>query len=52
MFRFDRADETPSLVVKVSRKERLPDASKGASHVRQVLGRIGMNDREMVALCA
>jgi catalase (peroxidase I) len=29
---------------------RLPDAAKGADHVREVLGRIGMNDREMVAL--
>eukprot|EP00475_Leptophrys_vorax_P028950 TRINITY_DN4220_c0_g1_i1.p1 TRINITY_DN4220_c0_g1~~TRINITY_DN4220_c0_g1_i1.p1 ORF type:complete len:435 (-),score=158.23 TRINITY_DN4220_c0_g1_i1:69-1373(-) len=29
---------------------RLPDASKGADHVRYILGRIGMSDREMVAL--
>jgi cytochrome c peroxidase len=30
---------------------RLPDAAQGADHIRAVLGRIGMNDREMVALC-
>ena len=30
---------------------RLPDASQGASHVREVFGRMGMTDRETVALC-
>jgi len=29
---------------------RLPDASKGQDHVRQVFGRMGFNDQEMVAL--
>lgn len=29
---------------------RLPDASKGESHVREVFNRMGFNDREMVAL--
>ena len=30
---------------------RLPDASQGAPHVRAVFGRMGMTDRETVALC-
>lgn len=30
---------------------RLPDASKGADHVREVFGRMGFNDQETVALC-
>mmetsp|Transcript_91159 Transcript_91159/g.126580 ORF Transcript_91159/g.126580 Transcript_91159/m.126580 type:complete len:105 (-) Transcript_91159:184-498(-) len=29
---------------------RLPDASKGASHIRDVFERMGFTDREMVAL--
>lgn len=29
---------------------RLPDANKDASHVRDVFGRMGFSDREMVAL--
>lgn len=29
---------------------RLPDASKGAEHIRAVFGRMGFDDREMVAL--
>lgn len=29
---------------------RLPDASKGASHIRAIFGRMGFQDREMVAL--
>lgn len=29
---------------------RLPDAMKGADHVRDVFGRMGFNDREMVAI--
>jgi len=29
---------------------RLPDASKGAQHVREVFNRMGFNDQEMVAL--
>lgn len=29
---------------------RLPDASQGAAHVREVFGRMGFNDQEMVAL--
>lgn len=29
---------------------RLPDASQGAQHIRDVFGRMGFNDREMVAL--
>lgn len=29
---------------------RLPDASKGADHVRAIFGRMGFNDQEMVAL--
>jgi len=29
---------------------RLPDASKGESHIRAIFGRMGFNDQEMVAL--
>ena len=29
---------------------RLPDGSKGQSHIRAIFGRMGFNDREMVAL--
>mmetsp|Transcript_13006 Transcript_13006/g.21302 ORF Transcript_13006/g.21302 Transcript_13006/m.21302 type:complete len:312 (+) Transcript_13006:122-1057(+) len=29
---------------------RLPDASKGSNHVRNIFGRMGFSDREMVAL--
>lgn len=29
---------------------RLPDASKGASHIRAIFGRMGFGDKEMVAL--
>lgn len=29
---------------------RLPDASQGADHLRQVFGRMGFNDQEIVAL--
>ncbi|KAJ5924077.1 hypothetical protein N7466_008264 [Penicillium verhagenii] len=29
---------------------RLPDASKGHSHIREIFGRMGFDDREMVAL--
>ncbi|KAK9462955.1 heme peroxidase [Lipomyces oligophaga] len=29
---------------------RLPDASKGADHIRAIFGRMGFNDQEMVAL--
>ncbi len=29
---------------------RLPDASQGAAHIREVFGRMGFNDEEMVAL--
>lgn len=29
---------------------RLPDANQGAAHIRDVFGRMGFNDEEMVAL--
>lgn len=29
---------------------RLPDASQGAAHLRQVFNRMGFNDRDIVAL--
>jgi catalase (peroxidase I) len=29
---------------------RLPDATKGAEHLREVFGRMGFNDQEIVAL--
>ena len=29
---------------------RLPDASKGAPHIRDVFSRMGFNDQELVAL--
>ncbi|KAL2808858.1 heme peroxidase [Aspergillus granulosus] len=30
---------------------RLPDASKSHDHIREIFGRMGFNDQEMVALC-
>uniref|UniRef100_A0A7S0VVP9 Plant heme peroxidase family profile domain-containing protein n=1 Tax=Hemiselmis tepida TaxID=464990 RepID=A0A7S0VVP9_9CRYP len=47
-FRFGRVDApTDASCVPHS---RLPDASQGADHLRQVFGRMGFNDREIVAL--
>eukprot|EP00811_Abedinium_folium_P008645 NODE_1798_length_2371_cov_9.468806.p1 GENE.NODE_1798_length_2371_cov_9.468806~~NODE_1798_length_2371_cov_9.468806.p1 ORF type:complete len:661 (+),score=99.06 NODE_1798_length_2371_cov_9.468806:126-1985(+) len=34
----------------VPENNRLPDAAQGAEHLRQVFGRMGFNDREIVAL--
>jgi hypothetical protein len=30
---------------------RLPDGSKDQNHIRTIFGRMGFDDREMVALC-
>jgi hypothetical protein len=47
-FKFGRKDEfDPSHCPP---NGRLPDASKGADHIREVFGRMGFNDQEMVAL--
>jgi len=35
---------------KVPPNGRLPDAAKGPQHIRDIFGRMGFNDREMVAL--
>jgi catalase (peroxidase I) len=37
-------------IIAVPPNGRLPDASKGAQHLRDVFGRMGFNDREIVAL--
>jgi len=37
-------------VVAIPPNGRLPDASQGAEHLRQVFGRMGFSDREIVAL--
>lgn len=53
-FAFGRTDapsdkeKAPSM--KVPENGRLPDASQGAEHLRSVFGRMGFNDREIVAL--
>lgn len=48
---------TPGRVDAADEKEcpphgRLPDASKDAKHVRDIFGRMGFTDREMVVLIA
>jgi hypothetical protein len=47
--RFGRSDDPDGRRCPLN--GRLPDASKGADHVREVFGRMGFNDRETVALC-
>jgi catalase (peroxidase I) len=37
-------------IIAVPPNGRLPDASQGAQHLRDVFGRMGFNDREIVAL--
>ncbi|KAF2005011.1 class II peroxidase [Amniculicola lignicola CBS 123094] len=46
-FRPGRADRDLSFCTPDG---RLPDATKGASHIRAIFGRMGFDDREMVAL--
>jgi len=45
-----RSDYVASESSKVPANGRLPDAAQGADHIRAVFGRMGFNDREMVAL--
>ena len=48
-FKAGRTD-APEAMAKVPPNGRLPDASQGAAHLREVFGRMGFNDREIVAL--
>lgn len=43
-------DSEASGAFKVPENGRLPDATQGAAHLREVFGRMGFNDREIVAL--
>jgi len=47
-FKFGRVDYQDGA--RCPENGRLPDASKGADHLRQVFGRMGFGDREIVAL--
>ncbi len=47
--RFGRSDDKDGTRCPLN--GRLPDASQGADHVREVFGRMGFDDRETVALC-
>jgi len=47
-FKFGRKDDAKPT--RVPPNGRLPDASQGAEHLRAVFGRMGFNDREIVAL--
>lgn len=47
-FRFGRTDDEDGS--KCPPNGRLPDASQGADHLREVFGRMGFNDQEIVAL--
>merc|ERR1719453_1759418 len=53
-FAFGRTDATGSEkgcpAMAIPENGRLPDASQGAQHLRDVFGRQGFNDREIVAL--
>jgi len=48
-FNFGRTD-APEATAKVPRNGLLPDASQGAEHLREVFGRMGFSDRDIVAL--
>jgi catalase (peroxidase I) len=45
LFKTDARSEAEAV-----KERRLPDAAKGAPHLREVFGRMGFNDREIVAL--
>ncbi|MEM8865113.1 MAG: peroxidase family protein [Planctomycetota bacterium] len=47
-FKFGRTDDTDGK--RCPENGRLPDASQGADHLREVFGRMGFNDQEIVAL--
>ena len=47
-FKFGRTDEADNS--KCPPNGRLPDASQGADHLREVFGRMGFNDQEIVVL--
>lgn len=49
-FAFGRVDAPDKASTKVPPNGLLPDASQGAQHLREVFGRMGFNDREIVAL--
>jgi len=49
-WRAGRSDAPPPPEGKVPPNGRLPDGDKGADHVRAIFGRMGFNDREIVAL--
>jgi catalase (peroxidase I) len=49
-FRPGRFDAPSKEQAQVPPNGRLPDASQGAAHLREVFGRMGFNDREIVAL--
>eukprot|EP00193_Tetraselmis_chui_P009488 CAMPEP_0177768534 /NCGR_PEP_ID=MMETSP0491_2-20121128/9776_1 /TAXON_ID=63592 /ORGANISM="Tetraselmis chuii, Strain PLY429" /LENGTH=420 /DNA_ID=CAMNT_0019285355 /DNA_START=148 /DNA_END=1410 /DNA_ORIENTATION=+ len=50
-FKFGRRDAQPGCPMRpVPENGRLPDASQGAEHLREVFGRQGFSDREIVAL--
>ena len=44
-FRAGRTDALSAEVARVPPNGRLPDASQGADHLREVFGRMGFNDR-------
>jgi len=45
-----KPDTPPSKDKKFTPDDRLPDAAQGASHLRDVFGRMGFSDQEIVAL--
>lgn len=47
---FDNKEPSSCPVNQIPENGRLPDASQGAAHLRDVFGRMGFNDREIVAL--
>src|SRR5689334_21215803 len=47
-FRHGRVDKSEE--VEPTPDGRLPDANLGAQHLREIFGRMGLNDREIVAL--
>jgi len=49
-FRFGRSDAQREADTTVPPNGLLPDASKGAAHLREVFGRMGFDDRDIVAL--
>lgn len=48
--RTDYSDEQAAATHRGDVGSRLPDGAKGADHIREVFGRMGFNDQEIVAL--